>query len=149
MRMAMGKRIRMADSGLSPARKTVKMMSQVAMEFREAKKPFAVERRPMTARAMEARPMKGERKALSKVVFQAKNGMKATWILLMKVPQVRPGARKSSARMLGLTTKPTTKDVKPSKMMKIVRMRGMVGRVLIVKRRCGCMMAKATMKAAR
>lgn len=139
----------MADSGLSPARKMVKTMSQVAIELREAKKPFVVERRPMTARAMEARPTKGERKALSSVVLHAKNGRKAVWILLMNVFQVRPGARKSSAMMPGLTTKLTTNEARPSRMMKIVRISGIVGRVLIVKRRCGWAIAKITMKAAR
>ena len=69
--------MRIAASGLSPERKIVKMTRQIAIELREAKKPFEVESRPMTARATDARPTKGERKELSSVVFQAKNGKTA------------------------------------------------------------------------
>ena len=73
----MGSKIRMADSGFKPERKTVKTIRQLAIELREAKKPLVVESSPMIARAIEARPMNGDRKGLSRVVFQAKKGKKA------------------------------------------------------------------------
>lgn len=139
----------MAESGFKPARKTVKMISQVAIELREAKKPLAVERRPMTARVISARPTKGERKTLSRAVLQEKSGKNATLIFSMKPLMVRPGASKSSGTIAGLIKAATTRAESPSKMMKIVRIRGIVGRVLIVKRRCGWSKAKMTMKPAR
>ena len=67
----------MADCGVRPERMMVKMIKQVAMELREAKKPLVVERRPITASVTDARPMKGERKELSSAVLQEKNGKKA------------------------------------------------------------------------
>lgn len=149
MRIASGKRIRMADSGLRPAKNMVKMIKQVAMELREAKKPLAVESRPITARAIEARPMNGDRNWLSRVVFQEKSGKKATLILSIKPPSERPGAQSSSGMMFGLTKAATTRAARPMSIINRVKMSGMVGKVLIVKRRCGCKSANKTMKAAR
>lgn len=139
----------MAESGFKPARKIVKMMSQVAMELREAKKPLAVERRPMTASAIEARPTKGERKTLSRAVLQEKSGKKAILIFSTKPLKVRPGASRSSGMIDGLMKAATTRAERPRRMMKIVRMRGMVGRVLMVKRRWGWRRAKTTIKPAK
>lgn len=74
----MGRRIRIEESGLRPDRMIVKIMRQLAMEFLEAKKPFVVDRRPIMARVMEARPMKGDKKVLSRGAFQEKKGRNAT-----------------------------------------------------------------------
>lgn len=103
----------------------------------------------MTARAIEARPTKGERKSLSKVVLQEKSGRKATFTLSMKPFMVKPGASKSSGMMAGLIKAATTRAERPRRMIKIVRMRGIVGRVLMVKRRWGWSRAKMTIKPAR
>lgn len=139
----------MADSGFRPERKMVKTMKQLAMELREAKKPLVVESKPMTARAIEARPMNGDKNWLSKVVFQEKSGKKATLIFSMKPLIVRPGAHNNSGMMAGLTKAATTRAARPIKTMNRVRIRGMVGRVLMVKRKCGCNNANRMMKAAR
>ena len=149
MRIAIGSRIRIAHSGLSPDNKIVKIMRQLAIEFLEAKKPLAVDSRPITANAIEARPMKGDRKALSRVVFQAKKGKKAVWILVRNWVKEKSGVSRSSAMMDGLMKAAITRAVSPTIMMKIVRIRGKVGKVLIVKRKCGCKRAKRAMKIAR
>lgn len=141
--------MRIAASGLSPERKIVKMTRQIAIELREAKNPLEVESRPMTASATEARPTNGERKELSSVVFQAKNGKKAVWILSMKPVKEKLGVSRSSAMIFGLITAAMTAAANPMIIMKIVRTSGKVGRVLIVKRKCGCKKAKSTMKPAR
>ena len=149
MRIAIGSKIRMADSGFKPDRKMVKTIKQVAIELREAKKPLAVERRPITARATEARPTNGDKKELSSVLFQAKNGRKAVWMLWKNWSSVRPGDSNSSVMIAGLMTDAMTRAARPMMMIKIVRTRGKVGRVLMVKRRCGCSSAKLTMNRAR
>lgn len=147
--MESGNRIKIADSGLSPARKIVKTMRQLAMELREAKKPLVVDSKPMTAKAMDASPTKGERNWLSRVVFQEKSGRNATLTLSMNPLRVRPGASKSSGMILGLTKAATTRAASPINIINRVRISGTVGRVLIVKRRCGWRSANSTIKAAR
>ena len=147
--MANGRSIRIADSGLSPARKIVKIISQVAIELREAKKPLVVERRPITASAIEPRPTKGDKNELSRVVFQEKSGMKAVLIFSMNWLKVKPGASRSCGTMTGLTKAATTSAARPTSIINIVKISGKVGRVFIVKRRCGCARAKITIKAAK
>ena len=149
MRMASGRIIKMAQSGFMPDRIIVKIISQVAMELREAKKPLVVESKPITARVIEPRPIKGERKVLSRAVFHEKRGRKAFWILVRKLLKVRPGARSSSGMMLGLTKIATTRAAKPNKIINKVRISGAVGKVLIVNLKCGCSRAKRTIKVAR
>ena len=139
----------MAHSGLSPDKKIVKTIKQLAMELREAKKPLVVDKRPIIARATEASPTKGERKALSSAVFQAKKGKKAAWTLSRNLLREKSGARRSSAMMVGLIKAAITRVARPAIMMKMVRMRGRVGRVLMVKRRWGWRKANNTMKIAR
>ena len=135
MRMAIGSRTRIAASGLRPERKMVKIMRQIAIELREAKKPLEVDRRPIMASATEASPMNGERKELSSVVFQAKKGKKAAWILLRKPDIEKLGVSSNSAMILGLIKAAITAAAKPVMMIKIVSTSGKVGRVLMVKRR--------------
>ena len=50
-----------AALGLMPERIRAKIMKQLAIALREAKKPWTVETRPMMARVETARPKRGER----------------------------------------------------------------------------------------
>ena len=135
--MASGRRIRIADSGFKPERIIVKMIKQVAIELREAKKPLVVDNRPITARATEAKPTNGERKVLSSVVFQEKKGKKAIWRLVRKWSKLKSGARSNSLAMGGLINTAITSAAPPARMINVVITSGMIGRVLIVKRKCG------------
>lgn len=69
------------------------------------------------------------------MVFQEKSGKKAILILSRNCGKVRPEARSNSETMAGLTMAATTKVAMPIKIMNKVRMSGMVGSVLMVKRR--------------
>ena len=82
--MARGKIISMADSGLSPESTIENTMKQEAMALREAKKPLVVEIRPTIARLKTPSPIKGDKKTLSTLPFQVKNGAKAELMLPIK-----------------------------------------------------------------
>ena len=144
-----GKRIRIADSGLSADRMIVNMMNQLAIELREAKKPLVVESNPMTASANEPSPINGARNRLSIAVFQLKNGRKATLRFSIQVLGEKSGTNRSSAMMFGLMNAAMTRAANPMMIIKIVIISGTIGRVLMVKRRCGCNNANRTIKNAR
>ena len=87
----------MAQSGFRPVIIIVKMIKSEEMEFREAKKPLAVEIRPAIARAILARPTIGLSKVPSIPPVHEKIGENPEAILWKKLLMSKPGAKKRAA----------------------------------------------------
>ena len=68
--------MKIAAFGLKPVIIMQNIISMVAIEFREAKKPFVVEKRPIKAKARIGRLINGDRNTLSIVLCQEKTGAK-------------------------------------------------------------------------
>ena len=79
----------------------VKTMKIEAIEFLEAKKPFAVEIRPVMAKISEAMPIIGARKTESILPLHEKKIRKAFLILEKKVFQEKSFMKQSSVKVDG------------------------------------------------
>ena len=69
-------------SGLKPVMTNVKTRSSIAIELREAKKPFVVENNPIKARASVGNPINGAKNTLSTEPFQRNTGDNPLLILI-------------------------------------------------------------------
>ena len=101
VKIANGKIIRTAESGLKPEMTAVKIMKIEAIELREAKKPLVVEIRPVMAKMSEAMPIMGARKTESMLPLQEKNTRKAFLMLSKKVFQEKSFIKHSSVIVVG------------------------------------------------
>ena len=79
----------------------VKIMKTEAMELLEAKKPRAVEIRPVTASASEANPTIGAKKTDSMLPLQEKKGRKASLMLVKNVDQEKSFMKKRLVKVAG------------------------------------------------
>ena len=80
---------------MKPEMIAVKMMNIEAIELREAKKPLAVEIRPVIARMREAIPIIGARKMESMLPLQEKKTRKAFLMLSKNVTQEKSFMKQS------------------------------------------------------
>ena len=127
-----------AASGLNPVIIIVKTMKTDAIEFLDAKNPFVVENRPVNARAIEARPTIGDRKIDSTLPLQEKNGKNPSRIFARKVPQLKLSTKVSWTKVDGYLM--SSYPIKPIILSttRVAKINGILGRDLIIKRKCGC-----------
>lgn len=101
VRMANGIMMSTAADGLKPDTMTVNTIKIDAMELREAKKPLAVEISPVKARAIDARPIIGDKKTDWMLPLQEKNGKNASLIFGKKLFQEKFFAKNNWSETVG------------------------------------------------
>ena len=127
----------MTASGLNPViimQNTIKML---AMELREAKKPLVVEKSPIRLSAKNGKLINGDKKTLSTVVRQDNNNLTPAAKLLKKLLISKFGAKSNFIMASGWLEIFTPKAANPVRMIRVMRIRGILGSFLIIKRRCG------------
>ena len=137
VKMANGKMMRTAQSGLKPEMMAVKMINIEAMEFLEAKKPLVVEMRPVMARMSDAIPIIGARKIESILPLQEKKTRTAFFILLKKTPQEKSFINISSVMVDGYLIISYPRQPMTTRTAIAVMINGIFGSERIMKRRCG------------
>lgn len=124
--------------GLKPVITTVKSRSKVAIELREAKKPLVVEKMPISTIAKLGKPINGARIVLLTVPLHENIGATPVVRLCQNSLKLKFLANNNSIMVSGRLMVLMISAVMPATISMQVKMRGILGNDLIIKRRCGC-----------
>lgn len=144
-----GKMKKITALGLKPVIMMVKIIRSVAMELREAKKPLVVEKMPIRAMANVGRLISGDKNTLSRLARHEKTGAMPFVRFLTKSLKLKFFANNNSCITGGLLMILIINAETPAIINKLVIISGSFGRLLIIKRRCGCRKTKRTQNTAK
>ena len=138
IKMVNGKIKKMTALELNPVIMTLKMSNNVAIELRDAKKPLVVEKMPISAITKVGRLINGARIMLSALPRHEKIGATPVVRLCQKSPRLKFLANNNSIMVSGWLMVLMMSAVIPATIAMQVRINGIFGSDLIMKRRCGC-----------
>ena len=147
--MANGKIRKITALGLNPVIINVKTRSKVAMELREAKKPLVVENRPINASASIGKLTSGAKKTLSSEPLHKNTGAKPVLIFGKNFVMSKSLANNSSMMVSGWLIIFMRRAEIPAITNSPTIARGSFGKLLTMKRRCGCRNTKKTQNTAK
>jgi hypothetical protein len=140
--MANGKIKNTTSSELKPVIINPNTINNEAIKLRDAKKPFVVEKRPISASAKIGRPIKGARNTLSRLRCHENIGARPAAILPKNCPAWKSLANNSSMMVAGLLKILIPSAVNPANMIIDTIIRGNLGNLFTIKRKCGCINTK-------